>query len=223
MLTLAQGFDLSDLQAPPLQVPEPPLLPHLLLESPTVPALALAAIGVALGLIVANRRSRPLGLAILAASGLLAAGLLVLADRVTTDREHLALATRRLVRAVERGDTDALAGLLHPRAIVRTGVGPAFNRDATLAFVATRLATYGIASAPITQLAAALDSRTVARTQVGVRVESTDGPPTPTWWLITWNRLDPAPPGSNPTSADQPRWLAIDIKPIKIAGTDIDP
>lgn len=170
--------------------PQPPLIEHVLLESPWTLAMTLAA--VAIGVFVVGGRSGRRKLQKWAALPL-AIGVIgfVVAAVVNTDRELMQQRTRALVDAAVADpiDLDAMRDLLDES--VRLFV---LDRERILAMAQRARAIYRIDSATITTLLARRDTPTAGQTLLTVlaRVSSKYGDyPAKTRWLLHW-RKDPA-------------------------------
>jgi len=208
--TLAQIGKFINPDIPAL--PDPPLLQRIILEQPTVPAIAVLLIGIVALFALRNAGRTKAGL-IAASAGLLLSISLIAAGRlVRTDRETLLLQQDLLVTAVAEADFDTLENGLDPSARIRglkvPGIRPAQDRDGILALVgSTTGGAYTINSFRIIKRQAVIDGPNSARTQIYVRVEPTlTGTPTFAWFRILW-RLD---------AGDS--WRAVEIEPLFISG-----
>lgn len=196
---------------PPL--PKPPALEALLLESPTLLIVALAAVALAafFGFRAQGQASR--GMLIAGIAILLAGALFLLSRFVTTPRETMATQTRELVRAVAEVDTSALRELIAPdarliagRFRVVAGMDGA-SREQIIAGVQDTIGRqHRIDDWAVLKLQATQDGPAVGRTQTQVRVNA---PPTGlnfSWWKIDW-RLQ-----------EDGQWRVVGIEPLFISG-----
>lgn len=175
------------------RVPRAPMVPHLLFENPWPLAGALVAASLIGWYWLRGRKGR-----LPAAGGLLAlAGAVVLlASQVTTTRETLIAGTRRLIDAVAAADHGIVREITaeggYARAYGR------WERDAFLDMIeqaASRDGQYSVGGATfrviehrIREVRAHVESPTIAKTQVSVTGRASDGPGTPTWWELDWDR-----------------------------------
>jgi len=175
-------------------LPDPPLVPHLVFESPLWPALVLAILGV-LGLFGLGTRGRAIaGLWVLVVGVALAGGLLAAGALVETERERLIDATRRTIAATAEARTDELRGLLHEEARVslpdRVPASSPSGRAEVLAAVERELGgRYRVESWSIKGVQASVDGPRLARTQVGVTARATGTGPVLSWWLLDWRKV----------------------------------
>ncbi|MEM0983451.1 MAG: hypothetical protein AAGI17_05835 [Planctomycetota bacterium] len=189
-------------------LPDPPLVQRLLFESPTVPAITLAALGAIL-LIGLNARGKAMqGLLCLVVAIALAAINIAVASLVTTEREAVTAQTRRVIDATATVDSERLAELLESRVMVTLPVGvPASiprGREEVIESVERLLGgTYRIESHSIREIQAVIDGTNIARTQVGLIVTAGGSSGIVSWWLIDWRK-------------DGDTWLAADIELISL-------
>lgn len=203
--TLAQIPGLGNGAAVPM-LPDPPMVEHLLLESPATPAAAFGIAGAAVFLML-NRAGRARqGAAAAGALVVLAAGLIALGASVTTARETLIDRTGRLIGAVSRGSASGAGQFLAEdvrATALRSFEAP--DKQAILNHVETDLGPGGrfaVKNAAVLASAAVVDGANAARTQVRMRVTvEALGAPSLSWWRLNW-RKDPD---------GQWRVIAIDV------------
>ncbi len=168
----------------------PPLLPHLLFESPLPLVFVLAAVTLTLMVIARRRNSHRL---LLLAGGVSVAALVVvlLARYVTTQREVINQLTARLVAATAPLDEAKLNAMLHPDAQLLGPDGQLWLRGRQISERLTALAwVYPIQSQRVRSVATEMRNDTQAitaldlRTTLAHQVESTE----PTTWLLTWEK-----------------------------------
>jgi hypothetical protein len=170
--------------------PQPPLIEHLLLESPWTLAITLAA--VAIGVFLVGGRSGNRRLQKWAALPLLIGVVaFTVAELVNTDRELMQQRTRRLVDAAVADpiDIDTMRDLLDESVHLFV-----LDRERILAMARRAREIYRIDSATITTLLSRRDTPTAGQTLLTVltRVSSKYGDyPAKTRWLLHW-RKDPA-------------------------------
>lgn len=197
-------------------LPEPSAFQRFVLEQPTLPAVALAVLGVvaffALRGSATSAKHAPLALlALLALAGLL----LATGTLVQTDREFLIDRQDALIDAVANADIPVLDRMLAQDALFR-GVQAPFLRDGLgreqiLATVRSILGErYDVSTVGRIERQAVIDGPNAARTQIYLRVATENSGQTWAWFLIGW-RLDPGPSG-------EPEWKAIEIEPLFISG-----
>lgn len=199
---------------PPAPLPGPPLVEHMLLESPSLLVAVLVAGGLAV--ITVARRSRRARVGLVAGTLLVLAGIAVLsaAALVQTDREAVDRATRELVRATASLDQPAMDALLAADATLLTdlevpGLARLAHLDKGQILAQSRRALghdFPIESATVAECQAQVAGSNVARSQVHVRATMAGwGVPHNSWWLLEWRR-DPA------------GWRAITIRPVSMDG-----
>ena len=206
--TLAQ-LDRLFADIPPL--PEPPLLERLLFESPFLLAAGLFVAGLVAVFSFRNAGKGRAGVIALGVCVLLCVGVFLSATLVTTDRETLLEKQDALVSSVATADTDALDRLLSPDArmpsVNLSLLSGGLKRQQILTTIAaTTGGAYPVEDYAILERQAVIDGANSARTQIHVRVESSAGGPTLTWFRIGW-RLD-----------HDRGWEAVEIEPIFISG-----
>lgn len=193
-------------------LPDPPLLQRIILEQPTLPAIAALLIGIVALFALRNAGRTKAGPIALCAGILLCIGLITAGRLVRTDRETLLLAQDSLVTAVAGADLETLENGLDPSARIRglnvPGIRPGQDRDGIISLVrSTTGGAYTINNFRIIKRQAIIDGPNSARTQIYVRVEPTlTGTPTFAWFRILW-RLDP-----------DDSWRAVEIEPLFISG-----
>lgn len=194
---------------PPL--PKPPALESLLLESPTLLIVALAAVALAafFGFRAQGQSSR--GSLIAGIALVLAGALFLLSRMVTTPREKMATQTRELVRAAAEVDIPALNELMVPDARLITGRFRVIagmdgaSREQIIAGVEERIGgRYRVDEWAVLKLQATQDGPAVGRTQTQVRVNA--GGLNFSWWKIDW-RLQ-----------EDGQWRVVGIEPLFISG-----
>ncbi|HEX7010512.1 MAG TPA: hypothetical protein VF184_11050 [Phycisphaeraceae bacterium] len=172
-----------------MDVADPPLLEHLLLERPWPLVIALLAVAAAVQVAARRRSSRRAGWAAwLIAAG--AAGVALLAYTVTTDRERLTQLTVELVQAATQPVNLAVVDqTLHPDAVLRGPGGqvwmPFQNIRWELEQAVQRL---GVTDHAIRQLGVEASgdrgrSALALRTHLGET-----GMPVSTSWNLVWQR-----------------------------------
>lgn len=186
----------------------PPMFEHLFLESPwAVMAVCLIAAGL---LLMAGRRRRSKGLAMLSVVALaLAGGVFGLARAVTTDREQLIEDTRALVDATLPLDPAALDRLLDPAVTVS---GP----DGTVWLAAgqirprlrTALRRVSLNGQRARSVQAVTHDTGWGESTVSVRTELSGGAPIHTGWRLSWHR------GKETGGA----WRVVDIRWLRFQG-----
>jgi hypothetical protein len=207
---------LSQLAPAPPDLPAPPFLSHLFLESPAA-AVTLFLSAAVLAVLVLNSRGllrRGLVIGVLLAG--CALGVLVLASVVHTDREAMIDATGALVRAVARADRAGMERLLASdvRLLSRFELGnlrtPATGWDKPTVLqraVDAMGREYPVQSVEVIDAQAQSFGSGAGRTQVRVRVvpEGWNVPHT-SWWRLEWRR----DPGGE--------WRVVTITPLAIDG-----
>ncbi len=191
-------------------LPRPPIVSHLLLESPLPLAVALVAAG-AIAAIALHRRARTKHAGIVSGACLLIAGaLLALASLVETPRERVVERTRLLVDAVARADLRALDDLLAPDCLVTFDRAPnGWEKPETIGWIADNLrGRYTVSRHEVTGVQAQIGpQRGLARTRPSVRVTpEVTGRPHGFVCLITW-REDP-----------DGAWRALRVEPLWLQG-----
>jgi ketosteroid isomerase-like protein len=188
---LAQGVAGLDAQAPP-PLPGPAFWPSLFLERPALAALLAMGVSlVAFAVLTARGRMRQARIAV--ALGVLAAALLVAVSvLVVTDRERMDEATRRMIRAVAAADTADLDLVLTPDAVLLSPLsGQPLTKSEILAGIAADFrpgGVYEVREHRVLELQAAPEGPDGGRVQVKVRITPADGPPTPAWVRIDFER-----------------------------------
>ncbi|HED53374.1 MAG TPA: hypothetical protein ENJ00_04145 [Phycisphaerales bacterium] len=182
-------------------LPSPPFVEHVVFESP---AMLVAVLGVAcvVAVVIAVRSRRRLwGMLVAGALLVVAGGVLISADRVTTDREQVIARTALLVDALAAVDTRTLEAMMIDNA--RLGPGPdagGYARsipelDSKADIITTVQRRLGnsnlIGSHRILETRAGLDGPNVARSLVRVRITGPDDAYlNHSWWGIDWRRRD---------------------------------
>ncbi|HRQ71889.1 MAG TPA: hypothetical protein PLU35_02550 [Phycisphaerales bacterium] len=191
-------------------LPRPPIVQHLLLESPLPLAIALLTAG-AIAAIAFHRRARTKHAGLAAGGALLAtAALLALAALVETPRERVIERTRLLVDAVARADARALDDMLAADCLVTFDRAPGgWEKPETINWIADNLrGRYTVSQHEVTGVQAQIGpQRGLARTRPSVRVTpDITGRPHGFVCLITW-REDP-----------DGAWRALRIEPLWLQG-----
>ncbi|HZW09622.1 MAG TPA: hypothetical protein VFF69_06945, partial [Phycisphaerales bacterium] len=143
LLSPAATAQLDILQPPPTvpSLPGPPSLQHALLENPIPPVIVAVALALAAYAIASRLGRRRLGLALIAAAGLVGVGAVALSLAVKTDRERIIEHTRSLIAAVAAADTPALDRALDPDAMLAMrGGANGWRKGRILEWVETYLA-----------------------------------------------------------------------------------
>lgn len=189
---------------PPLH--EPLGLSVLLFEQPWIFMALILAAGLTASWWFKRAGNAPRGLLILAASAALAGALFMVATRVVTDRERVALRMRELLRTTATVDAKGLTKLLDPQAKLYYFRSPAgLDRDGIIGAVKSDLGqTYRIKDWGIQELQIAPLSEGVMATQMRVRVtpEAWNFPHV-SWWSVEWKKTDG-------------EWRVINIRPLAI-------
>ncbi|MDX2016295.1 MAG: hypothetical protein SFY95_01490 [Planctomycetota bacterium] len=194
----------------PAPLPTGPLWERWLLESPwpTAGLLVLAGL-VAFALL--NRAGRA-GAAIASALTALAlgAGVIVLANIVTTEREALRARSFSIVAAVAARDQALVGTLLAPNARLTKWPLALTGRDAIVERVGSVPAIHEWA---LLEAQASLDGPAVGRTQIKLRITPDQTrAPNLSWWRLDWQR------------DAQGQWVVIQIEPLAVHGiTNIGP
>ena len=191
---LAQLGELLQPQIPPLD--EPPIWQQWLFESPTLPAIVLAVLGLILLLGLIQRAQPKQALIAFAIAIAAAGGIYATATVVQTEREMLKDRTADLINATATADLDALAPMLDKSARIEGVRFIRFDgRDAILNATEEYLGgRYRVASHRINETQAQIDGANAARTQVAVAATpASDRRSVSGWWLINWQR-DPRDP-----------------------------
>lgn len=196
--------------------PQPPLVEHLLFESPWAIVVTLAA--VAAVLFIAGGRSEKLIIQKLAIFPLLlAVAAPVLAANVVTDREQLEIGTRSLVDAATAHPVDlaAIETLLADPAALFT-----LDRDEILAMIRRARDRYDIESNTITLLRTRIDTPATGQSVFTAltRLRSNAGAfPTKTRWLLHWSKTPAADADApfGPWRVTQLELLRINDRPAR--------
>lgn len=187
---------------------EPPLLMHLLFESPWPVVGVLVVVALGLGIAGSRRANGRLQLAGLVTL-VLAGGVWLLAWVVTTDREAVLGQTRRLVQATAPLDLAAVRSLVDAEAVVTgPGGGVWYDWSDAQRLLVRTLERWPVQEQTIRGLAGEVEGDT-ARTAIDLRTTLADaGLPLPSTWLITWRR----------GPADD--WRATEIRWLTLRGTE---
>lgn len=191
-------------------LPRPPIIPHLLFESPLPLSIAILAAGVIAAIAFRRRARSKRGGMILVVSLLVAGAALALGWLVETPRESVIERTRLLVDAVARADADALDDLLAPDCLVTFDRAPdGWTKPETIDWITDNLrGRYTVSRHEVTGVQARIGpQRGLARTRPSVRVTpDITARPHGFVCLVTW-REDPD--GS---------WKALRIEPLWLQG-----
>ncbi len=189
------------------QLPEPGLIEHWILESPLPLALSCFAIGIIVfGSLRHTKNNTRIGLPTLGFTLLLAAGVLLIGQLITTDREHLKARSAQLVQAASTGDQQALGNLLADQVRINASFVTQVGKERIITLAVSRAAPM-IESASTKEVRAGIDGPLIARTHIKIKVKADMVPPS-SWWLIEWTK-------PNPESTD---WVATHIEPLWIQG-----
>ncbi|MGH7132198.1 MAG: hypothetical protein ACREJO_09670 [Phycisphaerales bacterium] len=186
---LAQNTIFSQLQnATPEPLPESGGFAHYLFEDPWLPAIGIAILGIAVLYALRSRGKPRAGVLVALAGVLIAAGIVVLASAVETDRERLILETRRLVEAGFRADAQTadalLAGDVSLTILTRDSKR---TKDYLVQQIRSDIAKrYGVDGYDIRGVRAAIDGPRTGRSQISVTAKGAY--PTPTVWMLTWRQ-----------------------------------
>lgn len=207
--TLAQLGDWINPDIPAL--PGPPLFQRLVLEAPTLPAVALLVAGVVVLIAMRSRAQLKAGLVALGVAFLFAAGIWTTGSLVETERETLLVLQDRLIDATAHARVDELEPLLARNARARSGRLPQLRGGLDRAQILTTIENtlgraYAVDSTAVIERQAVIDGPNAARTQVYLSVQPEDYNKTWAWFAIDW-RLEP-----------DGRWRAIEIEPLFISG-----
>ncbi|MCC6284919.1 MAG: hypothetical protein IT439_06390 [Phycisphaerales bacterium] len=175
------------------RLPRAPMLPHLFLENPWPVAGVLVAAALVCWHWLRGRTQRWPAVGLLTGLG---GAVVLLASRVVTTREMLAAQTRRLIGAVASADHRTVRELT-----AEGGYARAYGRWEREAFIAmieeaaarggqysVGGATFRVAEYAIREVRAHVETPTIAKTQVNVTGRADEGPGTPTWWELDWDR-----------------------------------
>lgn len=172
--------------------PQPPsILPHLLLESPWMLVIALAAAGLIVRY-VGRQRGQPALARISWGLVLLAGSVLALAYLVTTPREALIRRTGELLRATAPLDLPAVTAMLDPAAVL---VGPGGETWLERPQIERELESadqrFGLASHTLRYIQAqARDQQGIVEIDLRTTLREGLGPQAPigSRWLLSWQR-----------------------------------
>ncbi len=195
-------------------LPETPVLERWLFESPTLLVGLLVVLGFVALIAAARRKKRKVPLVGAGVLFVLAAGVYITADRVTTDREVITERTAELVAAVAEGDAQGVRAILAEPFRINpsdnaSGSARRVPRITDFEQIRTAIEKWIdplIGSHQILETRAGMDGSGIGRTLVRVRVRMPDGGLLGhSWWEIEWRR-----------SGDT--WLATRIESIWIQG-----
>jgi hypothetical protein len=208
------------LPAPPSPLPSPPIIERLLFEQPWGPALLIAGCAAGVWFFAKGKLRAPIAAALL----VLAAGLVVMAHLVHTDRERMTQATNDLVDAVASADVAAIDRLLAPdaRAYSRyhipgySGGQTGMDKGEILAQVPVVIRANPISEHRVQELQAQSRGPGVGTTQalikIVVRAEQLGQEiPVQSWWRLDWRRDSDG------------LWRATAIEPVSIPAAAAGP
>ncbi len=148
-------------------------------------------VAVVIALVVMNRRSQLRTGLVVAGACLLGAGAVVMiASRVTTDREQIASNTRGLIAAVATGDVEKAGEILSSDAQLTLAGGGSFSldRDGLLAGVEALQQKVRLKGHRTLDLTQSVDGPNVGRSRVVVRVGLEEGGLAFSSWEMLWRR-----------------------------------
>lgn len=191
MTFLAQGLAGLDAKAP-TPLPGAPLMHHLFLESPALLAVLLVGLSIVTFAVLAMR-GKPRVARIAVACGALTAGTVIaISMLIETDREKIGTLTKEMISAVAAGDAATLDTILADDAVLLSPLsGQPLPKSDVLARVATDFrpgGRYHIRDHRVLELQAEAEDTPRGRVQVKVRVTPADGPPTPVWVRIDYEK-----------------------------------
>ncbi len=198
----------------PTKLPGPPVLEHLLLESPFLLTAALVVLGVAAAVALVRRARIRDAVVVLASCIAAGAGVQILAWKTVTNREVISGRSVELVEAVATLDYAGIERLLAPDARLFADIpipelpipAAGLDVDDILSRVRTTVGgMYRVREHRVVEIDAAMIGDRLGRTQLRVRVvpEAT-GFPQGSWWRLDWRE---EPDGS---------WRVIRIAPLSI-------
>lgn len=167
----------------------PPVLERWFLESPWLPAIALAAVAALVFFILRSRGEGRRAVLGAAAPLLLATAMIVLSMLITTEREKLAARTEELISATAAADLDRLAPML-AEDVALSLLGS--TRDETKSGILGLVQKYPGGMFPVEEhsvheITAQVDraggGKTLCRARVVVQ-----GVPNGSWWRIGWRK-----------------------------------
>jgi len=173
------------------KLPDPPWLEHQLLESPWAAIACLIGFGVILMWVFRRIEKPKWAWPAMGGALVLAVGIYISSESVTTTREMLIEQTKTLVNSAAIGDDKSVATLLgEPLAFTVLGQATNATTARVLAFVRNDLTTrYKLKEHSVVSTAATVDGGNVARSQVRVRVvPEAIGYPNSSWWIIHWRK-----------------------------------
>jgi len=209
----------------------PPMLEHLLLESPWAVMGVLLIAAFVMALASRRKRSKAVALCALATLGL-SAGVFVLAKAVVTDREQLIQNTHALIGATAPLDPVELDRLIDPQATVSGPDGTVWlNYDQIRPRLDRVVRRFGVQSQRIREAQGLSHDGVWGESTVIVRTQASGsgGMPVNTGWLLTWHK-DQAPgtdsignPGGNSggNSGGGGGWRVVDIRWLRLNGQEV--
>ena len=180
------AFDLTPIRVMlPMQLANPPIVEHLLLENPWPVGLtcAAAAIGALwLGRQRMQAKLKVAGLVLL----LVAATVFVVANLVTTSREHITVATRALIQSTAPLDLSTFRSHLHSSAVLQGPQGePWIHGDKIFEGLERAVKRFPFEGQVVLSLEAEAGNEGPARTLVDIRTDTKTNPVV-TRWLLSW-------------------------------------
>ncbi|MEM8758430.1 MAG: nuclear transport factor 2 family protein [Planctomycetota bacterium] len=194
-------------QVPPL--PPVPPVDRWVFEQPQPLAIAIAAVGLLVGIAMLRGGSRKAGSLALLVGLAAGAGVFLAGTLIETPRETISRLAATLATAAADGDRPAVAALLEPDARVAPGQSRlaglfALEGRERIADEVTRLARFGLGRIQVLETRAALDGTRVGRCQIRVRALNNEGGwINHSWWLIDWVERD----GTWRASKITPLWF----------------
>ncbi len=203
-----QGL-LQSLEVPTPQPLDPgPLWMRMLLESPWYAGAILAVLAVVMYVVLNRLGKFATGVKIAGALVLLAAGFIVTATMVETQREKLKAVAMQLVGAVAAGNGSGVAGLLSDDAQLVYHLSPeGLGKAEIVALVESRFSSdLRVKDWSVLESQATLDGPAAGRVQIKVRVVGAEwNVPNVSWWRIDLGRRGES-------------WVVKGISPIAVAG-----
>jgi len=203
-----QGL-LQSLEVPtPQPLDQGPLWMRMLLESPWYAGAILAVLAVVMYVVLNRLGKFATGVKIAGALVLLAAGFIVTATMVETQREKLKAVAMQLVGAVAAGNGSGVAGLLSDDAQLVYHLSPeGLGKAEIVALVESRFSSdLRVKDWSVLESQATLDGPAAGRVQIKVRVVGAEwNVPNVSWWRIDLGRRGES-------------WVVKGISPIAVAG-----
>lgn len=191
MLLAQLSFDGPDFP----RLPSPPLIPHLLFESPILPAVGLLLTAIVAWVTLRHRLGRRKASLNAASLAALAIANLLAARFVTTDREKVIAATRELIRSIARPDAAAVKDLTQPGAwawayqrwegdVLHELIAQAERNHGRYDVAGT---SFTITDYTIRSIRALVQSHNIAKTQANI-TGTTDAGANATWFEFDWDK-----------------------------------